>query len=156
MASQLLFTVIIALMKVAILMTYLRKSSDTPPAKSITHDRPGIFPSKTNKWFCRIMIAYTVGFNFACFFITLFQCSSVHQETSSRLAHTNHRHRPASTYWEIFKYIGKAKCLNLRAVYYFHGGQNTLGDFVVFLWCGSTSTSQSAHAHITSGLQRIC
>jgi hypothetical protein len=43
-------------------------------------------------------------------------------------------HRPASTYWEIFKYIGTAKCLNIKAVYYFHSGQNTLSDFVIFLW----------------------
>ncbi|KAH3977062.1 hypothetical protein HBH51_078270 [Parastagonospora nodorum] len=99
MASQLLFTSIITLMKVAILMTYLR-----------------IFPSRLNKWFCHIMIVYTVSLNVSCFFLTLFQCS------------------PASTYWEIFKYIGTAKCLNIKAIYYFHSGQNTISDFVIFLW----------------------
>jgi hypothetical protein len=46
----------------------------------------------------------------------------------------NSDHRPASTYWEIFKYIGKAKCLNIKAIYYFHSGQNTFSDFVIFLW----------------------
>jgi hypothetical protein len=42
--------------------------------------------------------------------------------------------RPASTYWEIFKYISTAKCLNIKAIYYFHSGQNTFSDFVIFLW----------------------
>ncbi|KAH7412024.1 hypothetical protein DE146DRAFT_263486 [Phaeosphaeria sp. MPI-PUGE-AT-0046c] len=99
MATQLCFTAIITLMKVAILLTYLR-----------------IFPSKLNKWFCYIMLFYTISLNTACFFVTLFQCS------------------PASTYWEIFKYIGTAKCLNIKAIYYFHSGQNTLSDFLIFLW----------------------
>ncbi|KAH8691763.1 hypothetical protein GQ44DRAFT_719929 [Phaeosphaeriaceae sp. PMI808] len=99
LAQQLLFTAIITLMKIAILLTYLR-----------------IFPSKTNKWFCRIMLFYTISFNGACFFVTLFQCS------------------PVSTYWEIFKYIGKAKCLNIKVIYYFHSAQNTFSDFVIFLW----------------------
>ncbi|KAI4943455.1 hypothetical protein J4E91_009365 [Alternaria rosae] len=99
MATQLLFTAIITFMKVAILLTYIR-----------------IFPSKLDKWFCRLMIFYTVTLNTACFFITLFQCS------------------PASTYWEIFKYIDTAKCLNIKAIYYFHSAQNTFSDFVIFLW----------------------
>lgn len=42
--------------------------------------------------------------------------------------------RPASTYWNIFKYIGRAKCLNIKAIYYFHSGQNTVSDFFIFLW----------------------
>jgi hypothetical protein len=42
--------------------------------------------------------------------------------------------RPASTYWNIFKYIGRAKCLNIKAIYYFHLAQNTLSDFLIFLW----------------------
>jgi hypothetical protein len=46
----------------------------------------------------------------------------------------NNASRPANTYWEIFKYIGKAKCLNIKAIYYFHSGQNTLSDFLIFLW----------------------
>ncbi|KAI4664705.1 uncharacterized protein J4E79_003003 [Alternaria viburni] len=99
MSTQLLFTAIITFMKVAILLTYIR-----------------IFPSKLDKWFCRLMIFYTVTLNTACFFITLFQCS------------------PASTYWEIFKYINTAKCLNIKAIYYFHSAQNTFSDFVIFLW----------------------
>ncbi|KAH6633208.1 hypothetical protein C7974DRAFT_167617 [Boeremia exigua] len=99
MATQLLFTVVITLMKVAILLTYMR-----------------IFPSRLNKWFCVIMLAYTISLNTACFFVTLFQCA------------------PASTYWNIFKYIGRTKCLNIRAIYYFHSAQNTLSDFLIFLW----------------------
>ncbi|KAL1799857.1 hypothetical protein ACET3X_000199 [Alternaria dauci] len=99
MATQLLFTAIITFMKVAILLTYFR-----------------IFPSRLDKWFCRLMIFYTVALNTACFFVTLFQCS------------------PASTYWEIFKYINTAKCLNIKAIYYFHSAQNTFSDFVIFLW----------------------
>ncbi|OAL02110.1 hypothetical protein IQ06DRAFT_346705 [Phaeosphaeriaceae sp. SRC1lsM3a] len=99
MASQLCFTAIITLMKVAILLTYLR-----------------IFPSKMNRWFCYAMLFYTITLNISCFFVTLFQCS------------------PASTYWEIFKYIGTAKCLNIKAIYYFHSAQNTFSDFVIFLW----------------------
>ncbi|KAF3048550.1 hypothetical protein E8E11_009603 [Didymella keratinophila] len=75
MSTQLLFTAIITLMKVAILLTYL-----------------------------------------PCFFVTLFQCA------------------PASTYWNIFKYIGRAKCLNIKAIYYFHSGQNTFSEFLIFLW----------------------
>ncbi|KZM24329.1 hypothetical protein ST47_g4538 [Ascochyta rabiei] len=85
--------------QVAIFLTYLR-----------------IFPSRLNKWFCGIMLCYTVSLNVACFFVTLFQCS------------------PASTYWNIFKYLGRAKCLNIKAIYYFHSVQNTLSDFLIFLW----------------------
>ncbi|KAF2852107.1 hypothetical protein T440DRAFT_393792 [Plenodomus tracheiphilus IPT5] len=99
MATQLLFTAIVTLMKVAILLTYLR-----------------IFPSRLNKWFCRIMFAYTISMGLVAFFITLFQCT------------------PVSTYWEIFRHIETAKCLNIRAIYYFHAAQNTLSDFVIFLW----------------------
>ncbi|KAJ8118592.1 hypothetical protein OPT61_g464 [Boeremia exigua] len=43
-------------------------------------------------------------------------------------------HPPASTYWNIFKYIGRTKCLNIKAIYYFHSAQNTLSDFLIFLW----------------------
>ncbi|KAF2025151.1 hypothetical protein EK21DRAFT_77115 [Setomelanomma holmii] len=99
MANQLLFTAIVTLMKVAILLTYLR-----------------IFPSRLNKWFCRSMIVYTIILSTMAFFFTLFQCN------------------PVSTYWEIFKYIGTAKCLNVRAIYYYHSAQNTFSDFVIFLW----------------------
>jgi hypothetical protein len=80
------------------------------------------------------MIFYTVGFNLACFFVTLFQCSLVYHKPSSCQPYANNRHRPASTYWEIFTYMGKAKCLNIKTIYYFHAGQNTFGDFVIFLW----------------------
>ena len=41
----------------------------------LTDSFSGIFPSKLDKWFCRLMIFYTVTLNTACFFITLFQCS---------------------------------------------------------------------------------
>ncbi|KAJ6194169.1 hypothetical protein J3E72DRAFT_397492 [Bipolaris maydis] len=99
LATQLLFTAITAFMKVAILLTYIR-----------------IFPAKLDRWFCHLMIFYTVTLNTACFFVTLFQCS------------------PVSTYWKIFEFIGTAKCLNIKLIYYFHGGQNTLSDFIVFLW----------------------
>jgi hypothetical protein len=47
---------------------------------------------------------------------------------------SNNAASPVSTYWEIFKYIGKAKCLNVRAIYYYHATQNTFSDFVIFLW----------------------
>ncbi|KAL5118778.1 hypothetical protein ACEQ8H_003281 [Pleosporales sp. CAS-2024a] len=118
MSTQLLFTVIITLIKVAILMTYLRESTEKSASQSrhAAHPWTGIFPSKTNKWFCCIMIFYTVSLNFACFFVTLFQCA------------------PASTYWEIFKHMETAKCLNIKVIYYFHSGQNTFSDFVIFLW----------------------
>ncbi|KAE8864144.1 hypothetical protein PTNB29_04108 [Pyrenophora teres f. teres] len=99
MATQVLFTLITTFMKVAILLTYFR-----------------IFPAKLDRWFCRLMIGYTVSLNIACFFVILFQCS------------------PASTYWEVFKYFHTAKCLNIKAIYYFHGSQNTLSDFLIFLW----------------------
>ncbi|KAF2689632.1 hypothetical protein K458DRAFT_439887 [Lentithecium fluviatile CBS 122367] len=99
MATQLLFTAIITLMEVPILLTYLR-----------------IFPSRMNKWFCRIMLVYTISLNVSCFFVTLFQCSQ------------------ASTYWEIFKYIGKTKCLGIGAIYYFHSSQNMFSDFIIFVW----------------------
>ncbi|KAH7084010.1 hypothetical protein FB567DRAFT_499647 [Paraphoma chrysanthemicola] len=75
-----------------------------------------LFPSMVNKWFCRTMIAYTIVLNVIAFFITIFQCS------------------PASAYWEPLKYLGTAKCMNLRAIYYYHNAQNTLSDFIIFLW----------------------
>lgn len=30
--------------------------------------------------------------------------------------------------------MGTAKCLNIKAIYYFHSAQNTFSDFVIFLW----------------------
>jgi hypothetical protein len=74
MSTQLLFTTIITLMKVAILITYLRKPQNLHYGCLIAHIRIGIFPSKTNKWFCHIMIFYTLTLNISCFFLTLFQC----------------------------------------------------------------------------------
>ncbi|PVH95173.1 hypothetical protein DM02DRAFT_732020 [Periconia macrospinosa] len=75
-----------------------------------------IFPSKLSKWFCWFMLTYAITLSFACFWLVLFQCS------------------PAATYWQIFKYFHKAKCLNVKAIYYFYTGQNTLSDFLIFLW----------------------
>ena len=57
MAIQLLFIVSIGLTKISILMTYLR-----------------IFPTKINRWFCAVMLVYTLALNVACFFLVLFQC----------------------------------------------------------------------------------
>ncbi|KAI8933452.1 hypothetical protein NX059_010066 [Plenodomus lindquistii] len=62
------------------------------------------------------MLAYTIGMGMTGFFITLFQCT------------------PVSAYWEMFKYTDTKKCLNIRAIYYFHAIQNTVSDFVIFLW----------------------
>ncbi|CAI6299405.1 unnamed protein product [Periconia digitata] len=75
-----------------------------------------LFPTKLSKWFCWFMLAYTITLSFACFWLVLFQCS------------------PAATYWQIFKYYKTAKCLNVKAIYYFYTGQNTLSDFLIFLW----------------------
>ncbi|KAF2646758.1 hypothetical protein P280DRAFT_416305 [Massarina eburnea CBS 473.64] len=99
MAAQLLVSVIAGMTKVSILLTYLR-----------------IFPTKTSKWFCWVMLVYTITLSFACFWLVLFQCS------------------PVATYWKIFNYFLTAKCLNVKAIYYFYTGQNTLSDFLIFLW----------------------
>lgn len=74
MATQLMFTAIITLMKVAILLTYLRKLLRLSMTSHSYHTQ-GIFPSRMNKWFCRAMLFYTVTLNIACFFVTLFQCA---------------------------------------------------------------------------------
>jgi hypothetical protein len=130
MSTQLLFTTIITLMKVAILLTYLRKSMRPTLRHSLTAHRN--LPVKTKQMvlphhdllhhlpersmFLRNPIPMLVSFP--------------HVLLVSLLTTP----RPASTYWEIFKYIGKAKCLNIKAIYYFHSGQNTFSDFVIFLW----------------------
>ncbi|ORY17072.1 hypothetical protein BCR34DRAFT_451881, partial [Clohesyomyces aquaticus] len=75
-----------------------------------------IFPSKLNKWFCYTLLAYTIAWMFTGFFIVLFQCS------------------PPETYWMIFKYFHRAKCLNTKAIYYIQGANSTLTDFLIFLW----------------------
>ena len=61
-----------------------RHSPHLPPYVShplvfqyLIHHPIGIFPSKLNRWFCYIMLLYTVSQNIACFFVTLFQCSYV-------------------------------------------------------------------------------
>lgn len=36
--------------------------------------KSGIFPSKSNRWFCYIMLAYTTAWLFGAFFLVLFQC----------------------------------------------------------------------------------
>jgi hypothetical protein len=73
MATQLLFTFVVTLMKVAILLTYLRMFFPSDCSTLLT--LLGIFPSKRNKWFCYVMLFYTVSLNTACFFVTLFQCA---------------------------------------------------------------------------------
>ncbi|CAI6231432.1 unnamed protein product [Periconia digitata] len=59
-ASQLLFVVITMLLKISILLTYLR-----------------VFPSATNKWFCYGMLAYTVALSITTFCLALFQCMPI-------------------------------------------------------------------------------
>lgn len=51
--------------------------SHPPVFQYLIHHPLGIFPSKLNRWFCYIMLIYTVSLNIACFFVTLFQCSYV-------------------------------------------------------------------------------
>ena len=34
----------------------------------------------------------------------------------------------------IFKYFYRAKCLNVKLIYYIQGSTNTLSDFLIFLW----------------------
>lgn len=101
MATQLLFIASIGLTKVSILMTYLR-----------------IFPSKLNKRFCYLMLAYTIAFSIACFSLVLFQCT------------------PVRVYWETYKFLAtvKQRCKNVKAIYFFYSAQNTLSDFLIFLW----------------------
>ncbi|KAF2727135.1 hypothetical protein EJ04DRAFT_479509 [Polyplosphaeria fusca] len=99
LSSQLLMCLVWVLGKVSILLTYLR-----------------IFPTKRNKWFCYIMLAFTVTSNVAIFWLVLFQCS------------------PLETYWQVFKFLETAKCLNVKAIYYVYSGLNVFTDFLIFLW----------------------
>lgn len=101
MAIQLLFIITIGLTKVSILMTYLR-----------------IFPSKLNRQFCYAMLAYTIAFSIACFFLVLFQCTPVH------------------VYWETYKFLLTIEqhCKNVKVIYFIWSGQNTVSDFLIFLW----------------------
>ncbi|KAF2004749.1 hypothetical protein P154DRAFT_571952 [Amniculicola lignicola CBS 123094] len=98
MATQLLFVPVAAFTKISILITYLR-----------------IFPSKTNLWFCRILLVFTVAWSFVSFFLALLQCM------------------PVQAIWSSTKYPN-AKCLNVAIVYYTSGCLNILSDFLIFLW----------------------
>ncbi|KAL7777961.1 hypothetical protein CFE70_004635 [Pyrenophora teres f. teres 0-1] len=70
------------------------------------------------RFYCRTVLIRTLGWD----------------DWSMLMAAVSGAGKPASTYWEVFKYFHTAKCLNIKAIYYFHGSQNTLSDFLIFLW----------------------
>ncbi|KAJ4358702.1 uncharacterized protein N0V89_003286 [Didymosphaeria variabile] len=43
---------------------------------------------------------------------------------------------PVRVYWETFKFLlsVKQRCRNVKAIYFIWSGQNTLSDFLIFLW----------------------
>lgn len=43
---------------------------------------------------------------------------------------------PVRVFWETFKFLlsVKSRCRNVKAIYFFWSGQNTLSDFLIFLW----------------------
>lgn len=43
---------------------------------------------------------------------------------------------PVRVFWETFKFLLsiKERCRNVKAIYFFWSGQNTLSDFLIFLW----------------------
>lgn len=73
MATQLLFTVTCSLMKLSILVTYLREQHCILSGLN-SHSDLGIFPSKLNRVFCYVLLAYTTAWLFGAFFLVLFQC----------------------------------------------------------------------------------
>ncbi|EAT84731.1 hypothetical protein SNOG_08455 [Parastagonospora nodorum SN15] len=73
-----------------------------------------IFPSRSNKWFCYILMVYEVGWGIAAFFATLFQCS------------------PIQSYWLIQSPV--RNCGSTPALYYSTSSLNIFTDFLIFLW----------------------
>ncbi|KAH3938600.1 hypothetical protein HBI56_177080 [Parastagonospora nodorum] len=97
MACQLLYIPVCVFTKISLLITYLR-----------------IFPSRSNKWFCYILMVYEVGWGIAAFFATLFQCS------------------PIQSYWLIQSPV--RNCGSTPALYYSTSSLNIFTDFLIFLW----------------------
>jgi hypothetical protein len=68
----------------------------------------GIFPSKSNKWFCYTLIGYEIVWGIVSFFISLFQCA------------------PIESYWLIQAPV--RKCMNVSALYYSTSSLNIFTD----------------------------
>ncbi|PVH93865.1 hypothetical protein DM02DRAFT_540645 [Periconia macrospinosa] len=98
MASQLMFITTTMLMKMSVLLTYLR-----------------VFPSRTNKWFCYILMTCTMVMFIVTFFLALFQCI------------------PIQAYWRPFEYP-HVHCLSITVIYWSTGVPNIISDLLIFLW----------------------
>ena len=107
MAVQVLITLISIVTKISILLTYLRMylhSHCTHFAEGI-----GIFPSRTNKWFCYILAVIEVAYCIANILVVFLQCTPI-QATWDPI-HYPHHH-----------------CLDQGAVYYSMGIWNVITD----------------------------
>lgn len=99
LAVEVFFAMGPALTKIAICLTYLQ-----------------LFPQrKSNKYFCRIAIAYCICSAVGFFFLALLQCGS-----------------GLSDYWHIHK--TSRKCLDEQSILISAAAFNAVSDLAVFLW----------------------
>ncbi|ORY08050.1 hypothetical protein BCR34DRAFT_488998 [Clohesyomyces aquaticus] len=84
------------------------------PEQAVQVSQTCIFPSKVNKRFCHIIIAFELVWGIVSFFVTLFQCA------------------PVESYWLVNAPV--RECLDVRVLYYTPSGLNILTDFLIFLW----------------------
>jgi hypothetical protein len=68
----------------------------------------GIFPGKSNRWFCHTLMVYEVAWGIASFFTSLFQCA------------------PIQSYWLLQSPV--RDCLDVSALYYSTSGLNIFTD----------------------------
>jgi hypothetical protein len=72
----------------------------------------GIFPSKTNTWFCYVLIVFEIMWGIAAFVATILLCN------------------PVQSYWLINMRLhpNTAKCIDVAALYHSTSGPNILTD----------------------------
>jgi hypothetical protein len=122
LACQLLYVPVCVFTKISLLITYLREfcfPQSTLP--SLADSVQGIFPGKTNKWFCYTLMVYEVAWGVASFFASLFQCA------------------PVQSYWLIQSPV--RDCVNVSALYYSTSGLNIFTD------CTSPHQHRSRSSH---------
>jgi hypothetical protein len=139
LACQLLYVPVCVFTKISLLITYLREfcfPKFTLP--SLADSAQGIFPGKTNKWFCYTLMVYEVAWGVASFFASLFQCA------------------PVQSYWLIQSPV--RDCVNVSALYYSTSGLNIFTDCTSPHQLRSkqviTLTSEYSSSHLPLASQR--
>ncbi|KAF1810284.1 hypothetical protein P152DRAFT_107089 [Eremomyces bilateralis CBS 781.70] len=97
LAATTLFNVNVTFPKLSLCFTYLR-----------------IFPSKANRMFCYLMIAFLLGFMISMSLVTIFQCL------------------PVQSFWDLS--VPPTVCINRSGFSIAAGALNSATDFLIYWW----------------------